>query len=940
MIKALFLKVVNMSITASVVILVIIAIRCLLKKQPKIYSYMLWGIVLFRLLCPYSLSLDTSLFNFIPPAHIHGGRIEFITEEIIISPQTQSESKNETIIPVTVAPQLEQQLDMQQPEENMIVVSPQAEIDWIYVIAVIWFFGTVYMVLNNLISLYEIKLVLNSSTHISDNIYVCRFIPTAFIMGIIRPKIYLPDNLSDKQREFILLHEQTHIRRGDYLFKIFGFTAVAIHWFNPLVWLGFKLAENDMEMACDEAVIKKLGTGEKAGYSQTLLNISMPKPKQPAMHLAFGEGDTKERIINVLNYKKPAFIGLISISAIMLLSVTALAFNPTSNNIRKTIKLSDENIIDAIVLQDIKYMNIDSDDIPLLLKNLKRVKISQSEDSVINTEDGYAYIMLSTETDELEVNFNQDFSQMWLTGENGETSADNIVYDVINPDYIAKMYSDLFNSVPVEKEIVQVIFPFEEMMIEWCDICKNTSPFVVRMELPDGWRLDNRIHDSANFLAALDKHHCIAITNSEGDVVGSIGFNTANENIKSVKDICNSIFDNYGYIFNQDNFHILHNECETAVTEYTSDAFPDLHKFAVFSMNSDIPVYVFTDMESDKIQNYQLEEIAQSIEIEPIDNYNTQKRTTFFIKPDETESVMGDTAVKVHLKTNLGFDDFSVTDIKTADVSITSAPFEYESDVFTGYDYVVKADYSYSDTNLTSLIYIKKTDDSNYEIVGSVENDMIYDPYNIQSTYTETINRPIEILPEIVTEKDDTMTLGTTEIASYGEPGMGFAKVEVTYKNGVVIDEQILDTITLRKATPTVMKQGTVWNGTVIQGGSGKLIWPTAAGYISRGFVGQYPEHNGIDIAGPNGTYIYAADSGVVTKALYTNVGYGVYCVIEHGGYQTLYGHCSELLVSAGQEVQKGQIIAKMGATGNATGNNLHFEVKKGNTRYNPYSWF
>ena len=149
-----------------------------------------------------------------------------------------------------------------------------------------------------------------------------------------------------------------------------------------------------------------------------------------------------------------------------------------------------------------------------------------------------------------------------------------------------------------------------------------------------------------------------------------------------------------------------------------------------------------------------------------------------------------------------------------------------------------------------------------------------------------------------------------------------------------------METTVLCESQPHSTHIGTVWNGTVIQSSLGNLIWPTAAGYVSRGFVGQYPSHNGIDIAAPMGTYIYAAGSGVVTKAMHTNVGYGKYIVIEHGRYQTVYAHCSELLVSVGQEVQQGQVIAKMGATGNATGVNLHFEVKAGNIRQDPYHWF
>ena len=185
------------------------------------------------------------------------------------------------------------------------------------------------------------------------------------------------------------------------------------------------------------------------------------------------------------------------------------------------------------------------------------------------------------------------------------------------------------------------------------------------------------------------------------------------------------------------------------------------------------------------------------------------------------------------------------------------------------------------------------------------------------------------------------MPLGTYEIVSEGKKGLFYETVKSTYdKNYNLLKEEIIDTVVIRDGVPGLTKQGSIWNGEIIEAGDGQLIWPTAAGRISRGFTGQYPSHNGIDIAGPVGTYIYAADSGVVAKAVYSNVGYGIYCIIEHGGYQTVYAQCSELLVDVGQIVQEGQVIAKMGSSGNSTGPHLHFEVKRGDTRYDPYDWF
>lgn len=210
----------------------------------------------------------------------------------------------------------------------------------------------------------------------------------------------------------------------------------------------------------------------------------------------------------------------------------------------------------------------------------------------------------------------------------------------------------------------------------------------------------------------------------------------------------------------------------------------------------------------------------------------------------------------------------------------------------------------------------------------------------LQVKYVETSTRDVEIAYKTKTEKNNSMNLGTSKVSQKGEKGLNRETVESTYIDGILQSEVVVKTEVIKEPVTEVIQQGTLWNGTVIQGGNGRLIWPTAAGRISRGFTGQYPSHNGLDIAAPIGTHIYAADSGVVTTALYTNKGYGIYCIIEHGGYQTLYGHCSRLLVSVGQQVSQGQVIAYVGSTGNSTGPHLHFEVKKGSYRYNPYSWF
>lgn len=202
--------------------------------------------------------------------------------------------------------------------------------------------------------------------------------------------------------------------------------------------------------------------------------------------------------------------------------------------------------------------------------------------------------------------------------------------------------------------------------------------------------------------------------------------------------------------------------------------------------------------------------------------------------------------------------------------------------------------------------------------------------------------RQVEVPFKTKTEQNNSMSLGTTKVSVQGEKGVNEEVVDTEYIDGIYQKETIVSTTVLKEPVTQVIQRGTLFNGTVVDvQGTGQLMWPTAAGRVSRGFTGQYPAHNGLDIAAPIGTAIYAADSGVVTKALYTSRGYGIYAIIDHGnGYQTLYGHCSALLVNVGQRVTKGQLIARVGNSGNSTGPHVHFEVKSGNTRYDPYRFF
>ena len=288
----LFSRVLNMSLTGSLVILAVLLVRVFLKRFPKIFSYALWAVVLFRLLCPVSLSAPVSAMNWLAP------EVE----------ETSAMTSRLMYVPVqrTPAPVSQASLpEMEEPE----TISPVAEKEWdlniFDVAAGFWTVGAAGMLLRGLVQYLRLRRRLLGSIALKYNVYLSDQIDTPFVLGVFRPRIYLPCQVLREERRYILAHERHHIRRGDHLIKLVAYFALCLHWFNPLVWVAFVQAGKDMEMSCDEAVIRQLGPRIRAEYASTLLRLSTKQRNFAGSPLAFGEGDTKGRIINMANWKKP-----------------------------------------------------------------------------------------------------------------------------------------------------------------------------------------------------------------------------------------------------------------------------------------------------------------------------------------------------------------------------------------------------------------------------------------------------------------------------------------------------------------------------------------------------------------------------------------------------------------------------------------------------------
>ena len=308
MLERIFLQLLNMSFTASIVIAFVLVARIILHKAPKVFSYMLWSVVLFRLICPFSFE---SIFSLLPT------KLNPISQDILYMQTPNIDTgigiTNQSVPVIISTP-------VPQASANPLQI-------WISIFSHIWVFGVAALLVYSLIALFRLRKQLLNATLYQNNIFISSMIDTAFVMGIFYPKVYLPSDLNVAERSYILLHEQTHIKRLDHIFKLISFLVLCVHWFNPFVWIAFFLSGRDMEMSCDEAVIRRLGDEVKKDYSASLLTLATGRRIVSGTPLAFGEGDTKGRIKNVLNYRKPRVWAVL----IALLAVVIVVFGLTTS---------------------------------------------------------------------------------------------------------------------------------------------------------------------------------------------------------------------------------------------------------------------------------------------------------------------------------------------------------------------------------------------------------------------------------------------------------------------------------------------------------------------------------------------------------------------------------------------------------------------------------
>ena len=308
-----FLKLVNLSISASWLILAVLVLRVVLKKAPKWVMPLLWGVVALRLVCLFSIESALSL---IPSAETIPSEIETETREPVLYEQATLDIVTNPTLPSAA-------------EVPVGVSRQQAQVDF-NIYSVLWLAGMAALLVHALVSAGKLKRKLATAILLRDNIYESEFVDSPFVFGVVKPNIYLPMHMDEGTAAYVIAHECAHLARRDHWWKVLGYLVLALHWFNPLVWVAYILFCRDIELACDEKVVKGLDGAARADYSQALLSCAAPKRAVAACPLAFGEGNIKTRVKSALHYKKPAF--WVAAAAVLAVVIVAVCFltNPRS----------------------------------------------------------------------------------------------------------------------------------------------------------------------------------------------------------------------------------------------------------------------------------------------------------------------------------------------------------------------------------------------------------------------------------------------------------------------------------------------------------------------------------------------------------------------------------------------------------------------------------
>lgn len=402
MLKNIFVYLLHNSIAVCVVILTVFAVRLFLRRAPKKYSYILWSIVGIYLLCPIRLSSPISIYsliNNVSDTFLEHHSLPLNAKNFADKNKTYNEknqkTKDSNKSKFDNVSSTNKNQKTKQNQNNTAGTENISQSLTVTTTAYIWFCGCIVLLVRNLFLIWRTKQTVLMAIRRKDNIYESECISTPFVLGIVRPKIYIPVNLSEQEREYILKHEQYHIRRKDQIIKICAYILCVIYWFQPLIWFAYFVMIRDMEMSCDEYVLKNSKSDIRAAYSTSLLKLATKTGDFNAGLPAFGESDIRKRVKNIMKFNaKKKWVSVVAAIAVVIVGVSCLTKAAVKTDANKPDKIIAEKKIgpdnNKMTYSDKIDNNIkaaDTSNNEKAINNIKDSDISKNEKAVDNIKD-------------------------------------------------------------------------------------------------------------------------------------------------------------------------------------------------------------------------------------------------------------------------------------------------------------------------------------------------------------------------------------------------------------------------------------------------------------------------------------------------------------------------------------------------------------------------
>lgn len=510
-----FITILNMSLTASYCTAVVVIIRLLLRRQPKIFSYLLWSVVFFRLLCPFSLSSSYSLIRM---------NINMISQENMM----ERNAGNADTVGLhtagggTVMEEADNADNQNAGTAGENTAKQAGILKTLMIASRIWLAGTILLICYGIGTAYRLRRLLCQAARIEDNQYEAQNITTPFVFGVIKPRIYLPADLSGEERKYVLAHEKIHIARKDYLVKIAAYGAACIHWFNPLVWLALVLMENDMEMSCDEAVLRKLGTDSKKEYSLTLLSLSSERKVFGGAPLACGERKVKNRVKNILSYRPGRFVAVIAVIISLVITIGGLILNPQQKEEEMFPKAADrEKMAELIENYADAFCNRDGAAIVALYEN-EEAAFANSYDMLDKAGEVYTFGFSSPQPDSYRyvIDWEHEKADIWYYAWTSDPHItvwkEEKYYDRLGEEYrLIDGSLEYMNSISSKEEFDKAYLI--EGQYQFVDYVENGFVDAISYQIEDGTSsVDNTIYATPQTAAA----HILNLTGGESSLEG------------------------------------------------------------------------------------------------------------------------------------------------------------------------------------------------------------------------------------------------------------------------------------------------------------------------------------------------------------------------------------------------------------------------------------